>query len=86
VGADGQVVDSGFDRAFYQYSTWHSFAVEAVGGRLTIRGDGALYYDEVSAQAPAAGRIQFVVDTGDVLWLDDCLVYRPIHIPPRDGD
>jgi hypothetical protein len=67
----------GFYSWVYTYNTRGSFAVEAVGARLRVYLNGELYHDDYLDDPPGAGRVWFELDSEDLIWLDDCLLYQP---------
>ena len=61
---------------FFHNTGWQDLAVVAQGNRLAVYHDGRLWHESAWRNVPAAGRVRFVLQGGDTLSLDDCLLYE----------
>ncbi|MCZ7544186.1 MAG: hypothetical protein M5R40_11925 [Anaerolineae bacterium] len=75
-GSDGQTTEMGVYQWFYGFNLWYSLTVEMRGERLRVYQSGVLTHDGAATRPPGAGRIEFVLDGADTLWLDDCVVFQ----------
>ncbi|MBN1284701.1 MAG: serine/threonine protein kinase [Anaerolineae bacterium] len=77
--ADGEEVFSKQDsRYFYNYTEWHVVTIKIIGGHVWVYSDDVLYYDIERPRPPDKGLVRFVTGPSDAVWLDNCLIYKPV--------
>lgn len=77
--ADGaEVFTKSENRYFYNYTEWHAVTIRLVDRHVWVYSDDVLYFDTERPRPPDKGLIRIVAGPSDAVWLDNCLIYKPI--------